>query len=283
MVEPIAHTLGVLPVDARWCGSGRGHSKVGTAEGRPLGHRRVFRDRSGPRSGVVVRKGRPPHLCRAQSRGELRLAGCFNSDRAGCTRITAGIGPFRNARTDEGLPLAPDRAFRRDHCRCRAAPALCEGRPQTVFRPPAGQRLSVACDCDRSRLAPPRPVGVARSQFHRCRLAATGFSRADVRGGWTAAGLPDGVSRHRRCTDSYAEHDGVRLDSSGTCTSTSSGLFVGRTRLRYPTVWRIGPRLRSGQQPTVRDPRVRRIRSHHPFELLHHLAFHQWFLAWNTR
>ena len=28
---------------------------------------------------------------------------------------------------------------------------------------------------------------------------------------------------------------------------------------------------------------IRRIRSHHPFELLHHVDFHQWFLAWNTR
>ena len=137
-VEPIAHTLGVLPVDARWCGSGRGHLKIGTAEGRPLGHRRLSRDRSGPRSGVVVRTGRPPPTyATCCCRGELRLAGCFNSDRAGCTRITAGIGPFRNARTDQGLPLAPDRAFRRDHCRCRVAPALCAG--------PASDRIPPTC------------------------------------------------------------------------------------------------------------------------------------------
>lgn len=52
----------------------------------------------------------------ARPGGELRLAGCLNVDRAGCTRITAGIGPFRNAGTDEGLPLAHDRALRGDRC-----------------------------------------------------------------------------------------------------------------------------------------------------------------------
>ena len=248
MVEPIAHTLGVLPVDARWCGL--------DAVIRRSEQRRAARWGIGAFSAIALvlvlvwlfgRGDLPTYAARVRAESFVwPVASTLIGLAALASLLVLGrSGTQERAKASRWLLIGLSGVIAVD-----VALLLLYARAglKSYSAHLQDNDFSVARDCDRGRLAPPRPVGVARSQFIGAAWRQRGFRGLDVRGGWTAAGLPDGVSRHRRCTDSYAEYDGVRLDSSGAYASTSSGLFVGGTGLRDPTVWRIGPRLRPGQR-----------------------------------